>query len=178
MDFSVWQDWLVRGWDAWPWVLISFFGAYVWLLVLIRIRGLRSLSKMTAGDFVTTVALGSILANVVSTPDPSLALVTFILASVFLVHGLVAKLRARFDWIEDAIGNDPIVLMRGPEVIHENLSQASLSMTDLRCKLREANVVSREQIKMVILEQTGDVSVLHSDDTELDSWIFEDVADD
>lgn len=177
MDLSVWHEWLLKGWETWPWILVSMIGTYGWLLFLIRFRGLRSLSKMTAGDFVTTVALGSILANVLTSPSPSLAVAVVVLTSVFLVHGIVAKLRARHGWFENVVTNEPMILMRGGEVIHENLRQSSLSLGDLRGKLREANVVSRGQVKMVVLEATGDVSVLHSNDTELDSWIVEDVPD-
>lgn len=176
MDFSAWYEWLLKGWEAWPWILVSVIGAYGWLIFLIRFRGLRSLSKMTAGDFVTTVALGSILANVLTSPSPSLSVAVVILTSVFLVHGVVAKLRARYRWFENVVSNEPVILMQGREVIYENLRQSSLSLDDLRGKLREANVLSRDQVKMVVLEATGDVSVLHSHNTELDSWIVEDVS--
>lgn len=150
-------------------------GAYGWLLFLIRVRGLRSLSKMSAGDFITTVALGSILANVLSAPGPSLALALIIMTAVFVVHGAVARFRSKSDWFEERVANQPILLMRGSEVLHENLEEASLSIDDLRSKLREANVISRDQVKTVVLEVTGDVSVLHTDDGELDDWLLEDV---
>ena len=47
---------LVRG-------VVLAAGALFWVLVLVRIVGLRSFSKMTAFDFVATVAIGSLLAS-------------------------------------------------------------------------------------------------------------------
>lgn len=38
-----------------------------------------------------------------------------------------------------------------------------MTVSDLHGKLREANVFNLDQVKCVIAETTGDVSVLHSD---------------
>ena len=54
-----WPDIIARG------VLLAI-AAIIWVVVLIRLNGLRSLSKMTNFDFVMTVALGSLVAGVVS----------------------------------------------------------------------------------------------------------------
>ena len=42
--------------------LLSAFGL-IWIILLVRIVGLRSFSKMTNFDFVMTVAMGSLLAG-------------------------------------------------------------------------------------------------------------------
>ena len=46
-------------------------------------------------------------------------------------------------------------------------------------KLREANVLQLSQVKAVIFETTGDISVLHSEDQiDIDAIIMEDVKSD
>ncbi len=63
--------------------------------------------------------------------------------------------------------------MDGPKILHENLKKAQLTVADLHSKLREANVFNYNQVKAVVFETTGDVSVPHSDrDTELDPDIL------
>ena len=42
----------------------------IWVVLLIRINGLRSLSKMTNFDFIMTVALGSLLASAAGASVP------------------------------------------------------------------------------------------------------------
>lgn len=37
--------------------------AIIWVIVVVRLVGLRAFSKMTAFDFVVTVAIGSLLAG-------------------------------------------------------------------------------------------------------------------
>ena len=51
-----WPDIIARG------VLLAI-AAIIWVVVLIRLNGLRSLSKMTNFDFVMTIALGSLVAG-------------------------------------------------------------------------------------------------------------------
>lgn len=51
--------------------------------------------------------------------------------------------------------------MDGPQILHENLRRARVPETDLIAKLREANVLNLDQVRAVVLETTGDISVLH-----------------
>ena len=53
--------------------------------------------------------------------------------------------------------------MKNGEILYENLSKANVGEGDLIAKLREANVLEFSEVHAVILESTGDMSVLHSD---------------
>jgi uncharacterized membrane protein YcaP (DUF421 family) len=60
------------------------------------------------------------------------------------------------------VDNRPLLLMDGPEVLPDNLRRASMTEAVLRAKLREANVTRLAQVRAVVMESTGDVSVLHA----------------
>ena len=51
--------------------------------------------------------------------------------------------------------------MRNGEIFHEALSSSRVCKDDLVAKLREANILDYSEVKAVILETTGDISVLH-----------------
>lgn len=54
---------------------------------------------------------------------------------------------------------------------------ALVSQADLMAKLREANVLQLSQVKAVVFETTGDISVLHSEHSlQIDSIIMDDVS--
>jgi uncharacterized membrane protein YcaP (DUF421 family) len=74
---------LFDSWASLGHTLIVALLAYVGLLLILRISGKRSLSKMNAFDFVVTVALGSTLATVLLSRD--VALVDGLLAFGLLV---------------------------------------------------------------------------------------------
>ena len=67
--------------------------------------------------------------------------------------------------------------MDGQTILHENLKKARVTESDLRSKLREANVLDLSQVRAVIFEATGDISVLHTseEDRELEDWLTKDV---
>lgn len=63
-----------------------------------------------------------------------------------------------------------MLIMNGDRIIYDDLAKTDVSEEDLIAKLREANVRNRSEVLAVVLESTGDVTVLHSTDgTELDS---------
>ena len=53
--------------------------------------------------------------------------------------------------------------MDGDTILYDNLKKAKIKKNDLLSKLREANVLNTRQIRAVVLETTGDISVLHGE---------------
>lgn len=138
--------------------------AMVWVVLLVRINGLRSFSKMTNFDFVMTVAVGSLLASASQTTNWTAFIQAMIaMAALFIVQSVTAKLRRKSDKIEAIMQNTPIILMRNGEVIDGALEETRVARSDLLAKLREANVLNLNEVRAVVLETTGDISVLHGE---------------
>lgn len=138
--------------------------AMCWVVLLVRVNGLRSFSKMTNFDFVMTVAVGSLLAGASqSTQWSAFGQTLTAMAALFLVQYLTARFRKASDTFEQVMQNKPIVLMRDGQIIHQALAATRVAKSDLIAKLREANVLDFSEVRAVILETTGDISVLHGD---------------
>lgn len=152
-----WLDAVARG-------LILAPIALMWILVLVRLIGLRSFSKMTAFDFVATIAAGSLLATIATTSQWTefwQGLVA--LASLFAVQYLLAKGRQHSPGFEKAIGNVPILLMKNGKFIEAALTQTRVAKEDVYAKIRAANALELSAVRAVVIETTGDISVLHGD---------------
>lgn len=148
--------------------------ALCWIVVLIRLNGLRSLSKMTNFDFVMTIALGSLVASASQSREWTAFFQTLVaMAALFLVQWLAARLRKVSDAFEQMSQNTPVVLMRDGSFIDDALEHTRVSRSDIVAKLREANVLDLSQVRAVVLETTGDVSVLHG--SKLDETLLQDV---
>ena len=149
-------------------IAVSVVGAYAALIILTRIAGIRSFSKMSGFDFAVTVAIGSIFASIIMGKTPTLIQGIVVLAILFSCQIIFASLRHRLDFIEAISDNSPRLIMIGQDIQMDQLSKARMTKADLMSKLREANVANFDQIKVVIAETTGDVSVIHhSQDIEL-----------
>lgn len=173
MDLS----WILTTWDALLMVVISTVGIYIALIFFTRFGGLRSFSKMSSFDFAVTVAIGSVVATTLLSSDPPLLQAIVALGILYVVQIAVARLRIKNTAIGKMVDNKPILLMDGPSVLNKNLDKAGVTISDLRAKLREANVTQFKQIKAVVMESTGDISVLHhgDEDHELDPHLLKDV---
>ncbi len=161
-------------------LIVTTIAIYIGVVALTRVAGLRSFSKMSSFDFAITIAIGSIIAStvVLESVPPTKGLVA--LALLYGIQIGTAALRKRADAVATAMDNDPILLMAGQRVLHENLRKTHVTEGDLRGKLREANVLDLKQVRAVVMEATGDVSVLHAgedDDATLDEWLFKGVID-
>ena len=85
--------------------------------------------------------------------------------ALFLLQYIAERLRKSSDYIEDAMQNEPIFLMRDGEIIDEALANTRVAVDDVYAKLREANALDLSRVHAVVLETTGDVSVLHGEST-------------
>lgn len=135
--------------------------ALVWVIVLVRLIGARTLSKMTAFDFVVTLATGSLLATAAS----SSTLTAFVqaisaIAALLSAQALLALLRQRSNGFRHLIENEPLLVLRDGRFLEDALRKSRVARGDVLAKLREAGVSDPASVSAVILETTGDVSIL------------------
>lgn len=134
----------------------------VLVIALTRANGLRSFSKMSSYDFAITVAKGSVLASTALAGTAKQFWTGMVaMAALFLVQGLVSRLRQHFRPVEESVDNTPILLMREGRILEENLRRGQITRDDLMGKLRKSNALRLSEVRAVVLEATGDVSVLH-----------------
>ena len=170
-------SWISDIWSSILTIIVATTGIYVALIVFTRIAGLRSFSKMSSFDFAITVAFGSIIAGTVLAKDPPLFQAVVGLGVLFIIQMVVASLRGSSTLMSKLVDNEPLLLMKGTEILDENLKKAKVTHADLRAKLREANATQLSQIHAVVMEATGDIAVLHNDDPDhkLDDEILQGV---
>ena len=81
-------------WIALACVAIVGLASYVSLVILLRLSGKHTLSKMNAFDFVVTVALGSTLASVLLSKDVPLVEGLTVFGLLLLVQFVIEVLQA------------------------------------------------------------------------------------
>ena len=171
------SDWIGTGWPQVALIALSASAMYAAVILLTRLAGVRSFSKMSGFDFAVTVAIGSVLASVVTSKDPPLASGIAALVCLFALQIGMAILRSRFPALQIWTDNKPRLIMIGSEVQHDQLKKAKMTESDLWGKLREANVSRFSQVLAVFAETTGDVCVLHTtgQDREIEPALLKDV---
>ena len=169
------MDWFAIDWTSFRTIVLSAACVLVAVIGAIRLNGLRSLSKMSSFDFAVTVAIGSVVASTVLGESPSVLEGATAVIALLLSQRLVAWARIRLG-ASALVDNSPIVLMRGTEMDEAALAKARITPDDVYGKLREANVTGLDQVRAVVLESTGDISVLHGPpDATLDERMLQGV---
>jgi len=162
-------------WNSLGLIAFSALGIYISVIIMTRICGKRSFSKMSSFDFAMTVAVGSIIATTVLSQSVSMLQGIVGLVAVYLLQ-ISAAFARRNKTIRNLMDNSPLLLMDGETIIEDNLRKSRVTHGDLRSKLREANVTELSQVKAVVFETTGNISVLHKDDDNpLNLWLMKDV---
>lgn len=160
------SEWTTTGWGQVGLIALSALAMYVAVILLTRLAGVRSFSKMSGFDFAVTVAIGSVLGSVILSKDPPIANGVAALVILFGLQIGMAVLRSRFPGLQLLADNRPRLIMIGGEVQYDQLKKAKMTESDLWGKLREANALNFSQVLAVIAETTGDVSVLHASDPD------------
>ena len=155
MENSFFQNWssLLR-------VLVVGVSAYTALLVILRVSGKRTLSKMNAFDLVVTVALGSTLATVLLSKDVALAEGVLALGLLASLQYVVAWASLRSRWVNRLIKSDPAVLYYGGHFLEHVLRRERVHVEEVRAATRAQGISSLEDVEAVILETDGSFSAL------------------
>lgn len=156
------MDWITTSASTILFILVSTLGIYVTVIALTRLNGLRTYSKMSSFDFAITVAVGSVIASTVLSKTPSLSEGVVALAVLFMCQRVVSWARYHIA-ASRLVDNDPVLIMVGDTLFKDVLRNTRVTEDDVYGKLREANVLDFDEIHAVVLEATGDISVLHGE---------------
>lgn len=141
--------------------LVLTAGAVIWTLILVRLLGLRALSKANAFDFIATVATASLIAQasaVTKWGDYLQALTA--LTAVFLLQWLLARTRLASETVDNVISNEPRLLVRDGQLLREAMREARISEATLLEKLRSSKIKSIGDVRAMVLETTGEFSII------------------
>lgn len=140
-------------------VVISTAALYWSFIIIIRVLGQRALAQISSPDLATVVALGAVIGRAALGYTPTLGAGILALATLFAMQALAGQVR-RLSLYPRALNNVPWLLMAGSKPIAQNLHRTHLSEEDLLAKIRLAGVRHRNQVACVILEPTGQITVL------------------
>lgn len=133
----------------------------LWVIFLIRASGRRSLAKMTGFDFVTTVAVGSLIGTAGTSSSPeALAQSVAPIGALFAIQWGLAASRARSAFAARLLGNDPVLLMGKGRFIEEALAKTRVTRADIYAKMRKAGVTRPHKVRAIVLERAGDISII------------------
>ncbi|MEO8795655.1 MAG: YetF domain-containing protein, partial [Daejeonella sp.] len=152
MFFSDWES-LLRA------LIITILG-YIALVLAIRISGKRTLSKMNAFDFIVTVALGSCLAAISLNRNITLAEGVLVYATLISLQFIITWLSVRVKKIKVMVSGEPVLLLYKGEMLKDVMKKERITVEEIYLSAREKGIAHLNQIEVMVLETTGDMTVI------------------
>ena len=156
---------LFDSWAGLGRVLLVGTLAYVALVLLLRISGKRTLSKLNAFDLVVTVALGSTLATVLLRKSVALAEGALALALLISLQYAIAWLSVRSPRLEGMIKAEPTLLLHRGRFLEQAMRAERITREEILAALRASGAAEPQAIAAVVLETDGSLSVIAQADT-------------
>ena len=134
--------------------------AYSAIVVLLRISGKRTLSKMNAFDLIVTIALGSMLATALLSRDVALAEGILAFALLISLQRVVAWASVRWRTLRHLIKAEPTMLLHKGEILNDALVKSRVTPEEVMAAVRSSGFASLQQVEAVVLETDGGFSVV------------------
>lgn len=142
-------------------VVLSAVALYALVLALIRVMGQRTMASLSSFDLAAAVALGAVVGRAILGYTPTLAAGALGLLTLLVLQALTGQLR-RYSKGLALVNNKAFLLVAGGNFVPENLRRTHVSEQEITSKLRLAGIRSRSEVACVILEPTGQLSVLRA----------------
>jgi uncharacterized membrane protein YcaP (DUF421 family) len=115
---------------------------------------------MNPGDFVVTVAIGSVTASLILHGDISLAQGLAALGALLGLQFLTERLTSRFQKLREVVDGRPILLAYSGHLLPHNMQEENIHEEDILAAARQHGVGRLEDLHAVVLEVDGTFSVI------------------
>ena len=133
---------------------------YGFLLASFRIAGKRQLGQMTPFDLIVLLIISNVVQNALIGNDNSLGGGLVGAATILVLNSLVARVTFRSKTAQRLVEHAPTVLVRHGRILSANLERERLSLSEFHAALRREGVVTVSELRYVLLEQDGHLSVI------------------
>lgn len=155
---TIWFD----NWESLLRTMIMTAAGYGAMVIILRVSGKRTLSKMNAFDFIVTIALGSTLASIALNKNIPLANgVAAVFIFVFLQY-LLTWISVRVKFFKTLITSKPTLIFYKGNYLHKAMKEERITVEEVQCAGRNKGYSTLDEIDMIILEATGEFTILET----------------
>jgi uncharacterized membrane protein YcaP (DUF421 family) len=134
---------------------------YIFLLVILRLAGKRTLAQVTAFDFVLLLIISEATQQALIDDDNSMTNAAIVITTLVGLNILMSLLKQRSKFIERLLEDIPLVIIADGKPLQDRMDKARVDMDDVLDAARESHGLERlDQIKHAVLERSGKISII------------------
>jgi uncharacterized membrane protein YcaP (DUF421 family) len=148
-----------------PWWEFIVRGAivYVFVLGLLRITGKRQVGQLAPFDLVLLLILSNAVQNAMNGGDNSVLGGAISAVTLVGLNYFVGMLTFRSKTLEGLIEGHPVVLIHNGQVNRKSLREVRMTIHELNAAIRGCGCGGMHEVKIAILENSGDVTVIQKE---------------
>ncbi|PYZ95267.1 DUF421 domain-containing protein [Salipaludibacillus keqinensis] len=133
---------------------------YIYIFLLIKVLGQRSMTTMNPIDFLFGVIIGDVVGEPLS--DGELPLAGPLSAAAFIagIHLFLSYIALKTPRFRRIIEDEPIILMEKGIILHKEMSKAKVTVESLMMDLRLNNSIDLTEVDYAVLESNGQISAI------------------
>ena len=133
---------------------------YVFVMVVLRLTGKRQMGELAPFDFVLLLLLSNGVQNAMNGGDNTITAGLIITATLVGLNAVIARLVFRNKEIEKVVEGRPEVLIHNGYLYSEILKRNAITHHELNNALRQNGCTSIDEVRLAVLENNGQISVI------------------
>lgn len=142
-------------------VALGTIAMYLLFLLITRVVGQRVFMKLSTFDMLIVIVLGAIMGRAMMGHTPTVSAAVIVMLLLLVLEFMFGMLSRSTRW-ERRINNQPVLLLADGEFLIDELRRTHITRSDVYARLRAAGIHSLSDVAIVVLERTGDISVLRA----------------
>ncbi len=141
-------------------ILLRTLFVYLMLILIMRLMGKRQLGELEVTDLVTTLLISELAALPITNREIPLSHSLIPMITLMALEVLSSWVLVRFPKLRPLVSARPAVIIRHGVLDQKALRELRLSPEELMSEIRQAGLLSPEQVEYAILEKNGKMTVL------------------
>lgn len=138
---------------------------YLFVLIVFRISGKRSMSQITTFDFILLLIIGEATQQALLGNDFSVINAWVVIGTLITLELTFSKAEGRWPSFGRVVGSLPVVVLEDGKLLEARAKQEGVTLAEILEAGREKHGLERlEQFKYAILERHGGISVIPTED--------------
>jgi uncharacterized membrane protein YcaP (DUF421 family) len=134
---------------------------YVFLVIIFRFIGKRSLSQSTTFDLVLLLIISEVTEQGLVGEDHSITGSIILISTLIGVDLLLSKIKNRFSLFEKVAEGMPIIIVDHGKPLDKRMEKTRVEAEDVMEAARVKHGLERmDQIKYAVVEKNGDISII------------------
>lgn len=140
-------------------------GIYVFLLIVFRLTGRRTLTELTTFDFVLLLVIGEATQQALLGENFSVTYAVVVILTLLLIDIGLSLLKVHSPWVDRLVEGVPMIVVENGRMLEGRMRKARVDKGDILEAARRLQGLERiDQIKYAVVEVSGGITIVPKGD--------------